>query len=214
MSEVENQTQSTDSYEVPEQVLDEIDTNPQLVEQNEQFAESGQNAQPRERPNYEVVFFIRYGVNPRPSSEELTTYFSNYGDVDHINCPQDKNFAFVFMARLNTATEYRRTRTTIGQIIRDMTPETRFHITVASSNRTPSAPRQPRQDGSEHTIRYPSARYRAQRPYDQENRPPRQYNEQYDGQRERGNSTYRPELHSFVRQTENGGIRRPNNRQR
>jgi len=39
------------------------------------------------------------------------------------------------MSSLNTTEEHRRTRATIGQIIKDITPENRFHITVASSNR-------------------------------------------------------------------------------
>jgi hypothetical protein len=38
------------------------------------------------------------------------------------------------MTSLNTTSEYRRTRITIENIINDMTPENRFHITVASSN--------------------------------------------------------------------------------
>ena len=90
-----------------------------------------QNEVPRE--NYEVVFFARYNHNPRPSSDEIIKIFSNYGIVDHVNCPEEKNYAFVFMKSLSTDAEYRRTRSTITQIIRDMTPETKFHITVANS---------------------------------------------------------------------------------
>lgn len=89
----------------------------------------------KEKPNYEVVFFARYRHNPRPSAEEITSLFNNYGQVHHVNCPEGKNYAFIFMTSLSTTVEHRRTRTTIGQIIHDMTPETRFHITVASSFR-------------------------------------------------------------------------------
>lgn len=89
----------------------------------------------KERPNYEVVFFARYNTNLRPSVEEITKFFNNYGTVHHVNCPEGRNYAFVFMTSLNTNAEHRRTRSTISQIIQDMTPETRFHLTVASSNR-------------------------------------------------------------------------------
>jgi len=88
-----------------------------------------------ERPTYEVVFFVRYNKNARPSLEEITTFFNLYGCVHHINCPEGRNYAFIFMTSLNTTAEHRRTRTIIGQIISDMSPESRFHITVASSNR-------------------------------------------------------------------------------
>ena len=91
----------------------------------------------KERPDYEVVFFARYGSNPRPPIEKITDFFNKYGVVHHVNCPEGRNYAFVFMSSLNTTAEHRRTRTTISQIIKDMTPETRFHLTVASSNRTP-----------------------------------------------------------------------------
>ena len=183
----------------------------------------------KERPHYEVVFFVRYGVNPRPSLEELTNLFNRYGEVHHINCPQDKNFAFVFMSKLSTDVEHRRTRVTISQIIKDMTPETRFHITVASSNRNPQVnhssqvtmPQNSQTTGR--TIRYPSARYRVQRPsYDTENTRP-QFNRQIrlnsefrghnNGQdrplNNRRPATYNADMFTFVRNTENGEIRRP-----
>lgn len=85
------------------------------------------------RNNYEVVFFARYKINPRPSAEDVTSFFNKYGVVHHVNCPEGRNFAFIFMTSLSTPVEHRRTRTTISQIIHEMTPETRFHITVASS---------------------------------------------------------------------------------
>ena len=95
---------------------------------------------PKEKSNYEVVFFARYHTNPRPSNEAIVNFFSNYGVVDHVNSPEGRNYAFVFMTSLNTTADHRRTRSTISQIIRDMTPENRFHITVASSNRAGSIP--------------------------------------------------------------------------
>ncbi len=88
----------------------------------------------RERINYEVVFFARYN-NGRPSTDEITKFFNNYGVVHHVNCPEGRNNAFIFMSTLSTTVLHRRTRTTINQIRNDMTPENNFHITVASSNR-------------------------------------------------------------------------------
>ena len=96
---------------------------------------------PKEKMNFEVVFFARYNTNPRPNSEDIVNLFNKYGTVHHVNCPEGRNYAFIFMSSLNTTAEQRRTRTTISQIIRDMTPENRFHITVASSNRAGDAPR-------------------------------------------------------------------------
>lgn len=113
MSEIESVNEVTDGTNVVNEVRDENEN---------------------DRVNYEVVFFVKYNQNPRPSSEELTALFNNYGVVHHINCPENRNFAFIFMTSLNTEVEHRRTRTTICKIIQDMTPETRFHITVANSN--------------------------------------------------------------------------------
>uniref|UniRef100_A0A6C0LST9 RRM domain-containing protein n=1 Tax=viral metagenome TaxID=1070528 RepID=A0A6C0LST9_9ZZZZ len=88
--------------------------------------------------NYEVVFFARYydTKNLRPSKEDIESFFNKYGVVHHVNCPEGKNFAFIFMTSLNTEVIYRRTRTTISQIIHDMTDDNKFHLTVASSNRS------------------------------------------------------------------------------
>jgi len=90
----------------------------------------------KEKNNYEVVFFVKYNYNPRPSLENMTNFFNNYGVVNHIDCPEGRNYAFVFMTSLSTTVEHRRTRTTINQIIKDMNPETKFHISVASSRKT------------------------------------------------------------------------------
>ena len=83
---------------------------------------------------YAVVFYAKYYTveNPRPSEAQIETYFTTYGQVDHVECPPDKNFAFVYMTSLNTTAEFSRTKNTITTIIRDMLPETRFHIGVAS----------------------------------------------------------------------------------
>ena len=113
----------TDSNVVPEQVTVVNDDVPSQFEEQ------------REKVNYEVVFFARYHTSLRPPAEDVTAYFNQYGTVHHVNCPKDSNYAFVFMSSLNTTAERRRTRTTISKIIQDMTPENKFHITVASSNR-------------------------------------------------------------------------------
>ena len=103
----------------------------------EQVSNTQNTTNSKDRNTYEVVFFIKYHIPniPRPSKEDAETFFNNYGVVHHINYPQNRNFMFVFMTSLNTPVEHRRTRTTISQIIRDMTPENKFHITVANSNR-------------------------------------------------------------------------------
>ena len=104
---------------------------------SERVTDTQENSNNNDRNTYEVVFFIKYHIPniPRPSKEDAETFFNNYGVVHHINYPQNRNFMFVFMTSLNTPVEHRRTRTTISQIIRDMTPENKFHITVANSNR-------------------------------------------------------------------------------
>jgi ribosomal protein S6 len=98
------------------------------------FTSNEENNSHNEQKDYEVVFFVRYNEDrhmARPSLEDMTSTFNKYGEVDHINYPENRNFAFVFMKKLNTTATYRRTRTAITQIINDMTPETRFFITVA-----------------------------------------------------------------------------------
>lgn len=110
----------------------ELHENLQLDTLN-QVDNTASSAQPA-RNNYEVVFYIKYRKNPMPSLSELVLLFEKYGSVHHITHFNDRNYAFVFMSSLKTDVQYRRTRTTIGQIIRDMTPETHFHISVANSN--------------------------------------------------------------------------------
>ena len=141
----------------------------------------------RKTPRYEVVFFVRYHSSARPSCEEITNYFNKYGTVDHVNSPENRNYAFVFMASLNTAVEHRRTRTSISQIINEMTPENRFHITVASSNRVgysrpmqyapPPAPGYHEYSNREYSNREYSGRQYSNR--DRAQRYPR-YDSQYD----------------------------------
>lgn len=122
---------------------------------------------------YEVVFFVRYHSCPRPCADDIKSYFSNYGTVDRVNCPDNRNYAFVFMTSLNTSAEHRRTRTTITQIINEMTPETRFHITVASSNRA----------GYSRPMQYstPRTNYRSNYVPDRAQRYPNYRNRDYEG---------------------------------
>ena len=89
-----------------------------------------------DRRNFEVVFFVKY-VNyvPFPSSDEVTNYFSKYGTVHHVKMYPDKKYVFVYMTSLSTTVPYKRTRTTISQIIKDIVPENKFYINVARSNR-------------------------------------------------------------------------------
>jgi hypothetical protein len=95
---------------------------------------SNEDGTQEERPHYEVVLFAKYYEEyPRPSEEDLIKFFSNYGTVHHVKCPDDRNIAFIFITKLSTTEEHRRTRVTITQIIRDMTPETKFRVNVANS---------------------------------------------------------------------------------
>ncbi|XWV26053.1 putative low complexity protein [Tupanvirus soda lake] len=141
MSNEQTQNEVTDrTNDVSENVVSTSTSEPTVIDSSvnivhdDPVAEEMPVAQ-KEKVNYEVVFFVRYNNSDRPSSEEITNFFNNYGAVHHVNCPEGRNYAFVFMSSLSTTAEHRRTRTTISQIIHDMTPENRFHITVASSNR-------------------------------------------------------------------------------
>ncbi len=122
-------------------------TNPESVEVEDQVFEEEQTPAPQqEKVSYEVVFFARYNseLYPRPSEKDIVSFFNEYGVVHHVRCPENNNFAFVFMTSLNTPEEHKRTRSTIYKIIQDMTPETKFRVTVASSNR----PRYPQNQGN------------------------------------------------------------------
>lgn len=110
----------------------DTDNQPKIVESDVSVSNTDNDTTTKKNP-YEVVFFARYNYGLRPSNDEIHNFFSKYGEIDHINCPENRSFAFIFMNKLSTDAEQRRTRNTIQQIIRDMTPETRFHITVASS---------------------------------------------------------------------------------
>ena len=84
---------------------------------------------------YEVVFFTRF-EKERPSEQELIDLFSKYGQVHHTIRPERKtNIAFVFMTSLSTTDETLRIKSTISQIIADMTDECKFRVSVARSNR-------------------------------------------------------------------------------
>lgn len=92
----------------------------------------------RSPPKYEVVFFAKYKYNCRPTDQEIVNYFNHYGDVDHVKCPQDRNFAFIFMTTLNCETNQYRIKSTITRIINEMPEDFKFYVNVATSNRPPS----------------------------------------------------------------------------
>jgi hypothetical protein len=100
---------------------------------------------------YAVVFFAKYYAqeNPRPSEDSIQGFFNMYGQVDHVECPAGKNFAFIYMNSLSTQAEKSKTKNTMSAIIQSMTPETRFHLGVASmryqNNGQSGQSRQPRQ---------------------------------------------------------------------
>lgn len=84
---------------------------------------------------FEVVFFVKY-YNVRPEPEKIGNYFSYYGTVDHVKCPADKRYAFVFMKCLDIDSKTHRTTTVLRKIISDarangLKPE--FYVAVAKS---------------------------------------------------------------------------------
>ncbi|AEX61796.1 hypothetical protein CE11_00664 [Megavirus courdo11] len=145
-----------------------------------------------DKPKYEVVFFARYNKGQRPSVDEITTHFSNYGVVHHVKCPESRNCAFIFMSSLSTTAENRRTRTTIRQIIHDMTRENQFHISVADGRR-------PRVNFEQNNVKNNSGQVRFQ------NKNP-QYN--YYNPRSRNNPT-RPN-YNYYNSTQNNGYQNVN----
>jgi hypothetical protein len=102
---------------------------------------------PIDEENNEIIFFVRYDYlvrkaagyagelcstkhyNPRPSSGEIFDLFNCYGQVHHVDYPDYKNYAFVFISNI----DYRQTLSIISQIKRNMTPNNRFHINFAGS---------------------------------------------------------------------------------
>jgi len=66
---------------------------------------------------------------------EISNFFNTYGSVHHVKCPQDPNIAFVYMTKLSTPAEHRRTRSTIEKIIQEMPLDNQFTISVARSRR-------------------------------------------------------------------------------
>lgn len=118
-----------------EKTQDTVYEDPENQDLSNTVTENQDQTSVSQRPSYEVVFFVKYKNSPRPSEEDICNYFNTYGSVHHVVCPTDRNFAFVFMTQLATDIEHRRTRTIISQIITEMDPNNRFHITVASSRR-------------------------------------------------------------------------------
>jgi len=139
-----------------------------------------ENENNNERIKYEVVLYAAYNNEsyPRPSEEDIEKFFNKYGKVDHIVCPEDKNCAFIFMESLNTDAEFKRTRTVINEIIKNMTTEENFYITVARSKRSNYHRRGEYQRSQNPRYRYPNDRYPNWR-YDGNRRPidlvPREY---------------------------------------
>lgn len=89
--------------------------------------------------NYKVVFYVRY-YTQRPTEQVIADFFNNYGQVDHVTLPEDKNFGFVYMTSLN-AQGSMQTQQVINAIIkeiRQMDPNDRFYIGVARRNKTPN----------------------------------------------------------------------------
>ena len=89
------------------------------------------------KPQYEVVLYVRYNLNDkgRPDEKSILDKFNKYGVVDYVKCPEDTDYAFIFMKKLNTTVKHRRTRTVIDKIKSDMTVNDCFYIDVARSTK-------------------------------------------------------------------------------
>lgn len=85
---------------------------------------------------YELVLFAKYGfkdIQQRPSEEDITVFFNNYGVVSHVSCPENKQFAIVYMTSINTKAVHQKAFAVIGDIINSMTEENKFHISIANA---------------------------------------------------------------------------------
>jgi hypothetical protein len=70
-----------------------------------------------ERKTYEVVLFSRWYNRDRPSENEITDLFTNFGKVHHVSLPKTRtNVAFVFMESVNTDVTRARVRSVINMI--------------------------------------------------------------------------------------------------
>lgn len=103
------------------------------IDECEQPTDHSHTEENQPEKKYAVVFFVKYRYQ-RPPEEEMSGYFGQYGDIDHIDYPENKNFAFIFMSSLSIQAEFKRTRATIRQILEDMDQAQPFFITVARNN--------------------------------------------------------------------------------
>ena len=91
--------------------------------------------EPRER-KYELVLFAKYGfkdIQKRPSEEDIIAFFNNYGVVSHVSCPENKQFAIVYMTSIKTSAVHQKAFAVIGDIVNSMTEENKFHISIANA---------------------------------------------------------------------------------
>lgn len=97
-----------------------------------------QSSQSIRKNPYEVVFFAKYNNRDSkyiPSIETITDFFAKYGTIDHLDYNQEKHIAYIYMTRLSTTQTFLRTRSTLTQMIAEMTPATKFYVSVARANR-------------------------------------------------------------------------------
>ena len=88
------------------------------------------------KKKYEVVFYVKYTEVERPNEQEISTYFTAYGDVGYVKLSgKNETDAYVHMLSLNTESSSRRTRLTINKIISEMKPDNKFYINVARSRK-------------------------------------------------------------------------------
>lgn len=111
----------------------QIDTSNQLTQV------SAPEQQGPKKNQYEVVFFARYNNRDSryvPTVDDVKNFFSKFGTVDRVDYKNDKNIAYVYMTKLATTQTFLRTRSTITNMIAEMTPETKFYVSVARSSKS------------------------------------------------------------------------------
>ena len=132
---------------------------------------------------FAVVFYVNYIVG-RPLESAIVKYFNDYGEVSHVKCPENCEYAFVYMLSLKTDAPTKRTRTIIHNIKNDMKATNRFIINVANSkNRNNNYDTYPRYNNMNRQNNYDNPRYNNYNPrYNNMNR--HNYNNQrYNNQR-------------------------------
>jgi hypothetical protein len=111
---------------------------------------------------YAVVYLVRYGEGQdRESEEDISNFFSGFGEVSHVKLTKKPSLAFVYMKSLSTNQNKDRARTVMTEIQKAC--HGRFRIDVARSQRRNPNP-VPMQARFENHYRRPFPMRRQQQP--------------------------------------------------